>query len=204
MKQPDPADHFESVEEEMVRLAAEMSLMDDWDMDWNPHQLEEVQDKLQHYEDVVDEHLTTADNICDGYGEPLTDAQIKDIFGIADNSGGNGGGSGGRGRGQRDGASGGATPPLTNLDMRSSSGSPNPLVMRLSDSEANALGLMGLDEAESLRASITSAASGVERGVRSRRSKQARIKDSVATIRGKIRWFQKKIVHEIGNTHEVS
>lgn len=75
-------------DDEMVRLAAEMSLMDDTEMDFNPYDLEDTRKKIKKIENMVDEHL-----IADQVGtltspavtsDPISNAQIREIFAVTE------------------------------------------------------------------------------------------------------------------------
>jgi hypothetical protein len=68
------------VEEEMVKLAEEMSLMDEFDLKFNPDNLNDTKYRLRVYEDIVDEHLGIKDREDEDSGCPITDSQVRVLF----------------------------------------------------------------------------------------------------------------------------
>ena len=164
-------------EDEMIKLASEMSLMEDFDLDWDPYNLEDARDKIKLMEELVDESLLSdgqfpepQSNVVDS--EPISSAQIREIFALSDNSHSN------------------KTP---------------------GKSTPSALGGYNLngyrDSTDSLD-HFNPFLNGVETPVHlSRRpsalNKNGSNKETVLSIRWKLRWYQKKIVHQIQETHEV-
>lgn len=164
-------------EDEMIKLASEMSLMEDFDLDWDPYNLEDAREKIKLMEELVNESLLSdgqfpepQSNVVDS--EPISSAQIREIFALSDNSHSN------------------KTP---------------------GKSTPSALGGYNLngyrDSTDSLD-HFNPFFNGVETPVHlSRRpsalNKNGSNKETVLSIRWKLRWYQKKIVHQIQETHEV-
>lgn len=70
------------MEEEMVRLAEEMSLIDEFDLQFNPQNLGETKGRLKFYEDIVDEHLGLRDREGELFYPDgrVSDSQLKTLF----------------------------------------------------------------------------------------------------------------------------
>jgi hypothetical protein len=81
--------------EEELRLAEEMSFLDEYDLYWDPANLGETKDRVKMYEDIVDEQLLVTEpsfalnNRPSGIvskfsveddSVPLPDSQIRDLF----------------------------------------------------------------------------------------------------------------------------
>lgn len=69
-------------EEEMVKLAEEMSLLEECDLTWNSNNLDETKERLRAYEDIVDEHLGLREReyVEEDDGAPISDSQLKALF----------------------------------------------------------------------------------------------------------------------------
>ena len=152
----------EEYEEEMVRLASDISLMEESDLHWNPCNLDEGREKIKIIENIVDEHLISDNNInTDGVdSEPISSAQIRDIFGINDNKT----------------VQKGSLPQLSsnsNLRERDSTDS----------FDRYSMFSQGGCDTPSGRKEIS--------------------KDTIISIRWKLKWYQKHIVNQIEETHEV-
>ena len=67
-------------EEEMIRLAEEMSLLDEYKLTWDPRNLDDTKDRVKIYEEIVDGHY---DGLLQDMrsDSPLSEQQIRDIFG---------------------------------------------------------------------------------------------------------------------------
>lgn len=72
-------------DDETMRMAAELSLMED--MDFNPCNLEEAKRKIKQLEQLVDEHILadqidTSPKALDS--DPISTAQIREIFAVTE------------------------------------------------------------------------------------------------------------------------
>lgn len=77
------ADFVDMYEEEMVRLAAQISLMDEYDLDWDPRNLDLARDKIKLFEDIIDELVVRKDSAKTAGSvdpEPMTDSQVQELF----------------------------------------------------------------------------------------------------------------------------
>lgn len=182
----------DAYEEEMVRVVTEMSLMDDFDLEFDPSRLDIVADKLQLYQDLVDQHLTTADNIClNGFDEPISDAQIKDIFGIDTAA-----------PAYSTAADPAAAPPGDPGEADFVDGADG----ADDDLHGEELSLGGF-ESRGPTSELSAAARDVSHKRRLTSESLANsnnIQNLVTTIGGKLRWYQKKIVDQISGTTTVS
>lgn len=170
-------------EEEMIQLASNMSLADtfsedlDDELHWNPRNLDVTKETIRMLEEIVDEQFTaerlsleTGGYYLEDYGEPMTDSQIKDMFGVSH-------------------------------DRNQSVGSYN------SDSSTHS---QLLAAAAGFGAKVTPPAgpSPHHRELVNRRpsgrGREQKIKDTVQSISGKLKWYQNKIVQTIESTNEVS
>ena len=70
-------------EQEMIRLAEEISLLDEYQLTWDPSNLNDTKDRVKIYEEIVDGHLGLHDGILQDNrsGSPISDLQIREIFG---------------------------------------------------------------------------------------------------------------------------
>jgi hypothetical protein len=156
----------EAYEEDMVRLASEMSLMEDSDMDFDPYHLDEARDKIKQIESIVDEHLISdqADTTPDAVdSEPISSAQIREIFAVT--------------------------------EVRMSSKGSTPLLNQNSGSYRER------DSADSIFSAFSM---GQDTPLSGAKKKESMQKDTVISLRWKLQWYQKKVVHQIEETHEVS
>lgn len=69
--------------EEELRVAEEMSFLDEYDLFFDPTHLEDTKDRVKMYEDIVDEQLLILDTKGDDDNAPLRDSQIRDLFGFS-------------------------------------------------------------------------------------------------------------------------
>ena len=159
-------------EEEMIRLASEMSLMEDFELDWDPFNLEEAREKIKSIDELVEESLSTepfSEPVSSRVNsEPISSAQIRELFALTDN-------------------------PTTNKSNKTGTPVVSYNIQTYRDSTDS------LDRYSQF--------SGVETPHMSRRpsnvKKDAPSKDTILSIRWKLRWYQKKIVNQIEETHEV-
>lgn len=164
-------------EEEMIRLASEISLMDEGDLEWNPYNLEAARDKVKCIEDLVDEHLLAADHAFDSTplsvdSEPISNAQIRDIFALNDTKP----------------VARGSAPALNTANNYSN--------MAYRDSTDSLDRYSMYSHGQDTPVQLSRRPSGIRRDPAAR--------DTIASIRGKLRWYQKKIVGLIEESHDVS
>lgn len=69
--------------EEELRVAEEMSFLDEYDLYFDPTHLEDTKDRVKMYEDIVDEQLLILDTKTEDDNAPLRDSQIRDLFGFS-------------------------------------------------------------------------------------------------------------------------
>jgi hypothetical protein len=156
-----------SYDDEMMSLAAEMSLMEDAELDFDPHKLEDTREKIKDLEKLVDEHLIadqleSSPRVLDS--QPISSAQIREIFAV------------------------------TGVQMPSKGSTPQPgTSYNDRDSESLFSALSEGVPALSLREPTTTPAK-VKRPIQ---------KDTIASVTWKLKWYQKKLVHQIEQTHEV-
>lgn len=166
--------HYDdSYEEEMVRLAAEMSLMDVGDLEWDPYNLEAARDKVKNIEELVDEQLVAADNTFDStpaFSQPISNSQIRDIFALNDTM------------------PKGSSPAL-NTALQDS------LAFRDRDSTDSLDRYSLYSHGHETPVQLSRRPSGIRRDPGAR--------DTIASLKTKLRWYQKKIVGLIQETHEV-
>jgi hypothetical protein len=162
-------------EDEMVRFAAELSLMEDADLEWDPYNLESMNDKINQFEHVVDEHILTLDPKALDHltkkgklalsSEPISDAQINDIFGINRHSSG---------------GAASATPRLSNRDSADS---------------FDRLSLFSLNAFQDTPGPLNRQPSSM---------RNQTFKETAISIKHKIGWYQQKIIRQIEESQEVS
>jgi hypothetical protein len=63
--------------EEQLRLAEEMSFLDEYELYFDPAHLQDTKERVKRYEDIVNEQLVI---LSEDEGAPLADAQIRDLF----------------------------------------------------------------------------------------------------------------------------
>lgn len=175
-------------EEEMIRLASDMSLAEnfadeyDEELDWNPRNLDVTKETIRMFEEIVDEHITSERlsgenrNYFEDYGEPISDSQIKDIFLLNE---------------------------VAPSERNQSVGSYN------SDSSIHShLIAAATNNSFAPKPATSSPGMTFHRDLQNRRpsgrGREQKIKDTVQTISGKLKWYQNKIVQTIESTSEVS
>lgn len=166
-------------EDEMIKLASEMSLMEDFDLEWDAYNLEDGKEKIKQMEELVDESLLSADHFHEPLSNrvdstPISKAQILEIFALPDNN-------------------------------HTSAKTPGKSTTPTHGASYNLTGYR--DSTDSLDR-YSQFSQGVETPLHlSRRPsalrKDGASKDTVLSIRWKLRWYQKKIVDQIERTHEV-
>jgi hypothetical protein len=181
---------FDNYEEEMMRLASEISMvenlseLDDFDreLEWNPQNLDETEETIRIFEEIVDEHLICSENANyiessedEGFGEPLSAAQMKDIYMMNDNS--------------------------NDFDTQSNKSAASSYSDSFSP-RSSAFGSAVKSEAHS-RVNSTKKDQNFNRRP-SGRGRDQKIKDTVTTISSKLRWYQNKIAQTIESTSEVN
>jgi hypothetical protein len=62
--------------EEQIKMAEELSFLDEYELYWDPTHLEDTKDRVKRYENIVNEQLF----LMEDEGAPLADAQIRDLF----------------------------------------------------------------------------------------------------------------------------
>lgn len=157
----------EAYEEDMVRLASEMSLMEDADMDFDPYNLEDARDRIKQIETIVDEHLISdqVDTTTDALdSEPISNAQIREIFAVT--------------------------------EVRLSSKGSTP--------QLNNSGAQSYRERDSTDSIFSAFSLGPDTPLSGGKKKEQMQKDTVISLRWKLQWYQKKVVQQIEDTHEVS
>lgn len=168
-------------EDEMIKLASEMSLMEDFDLEWDAYNLEDGREKIKQMEELVDESLLSADHFHEPPNNrvdstPISKAQILDIFALSNSS-------------------------TTNTSTKTPGKSTTPT--------GASYNLTGYRDSTDSLDRYSQFSQGVETPVHlSRRPSALRKdgtsnKDTVLSIRWKLRWYQKKIVDQIERTHEV-
>lgn len=170
--------HMEEMyyEDEMVRLASEISLMDDLDFEWDPCNHEEARYKISYFEEIVDEHLAMTENFfdnCGVSGDPISEARIKDIFSVTESN-------------------------LNEIDCREKLVQ-NPSVMSIS-SLRGSNSTENMDKFSQYRENYDN--SHLSR-LTFASKKERSVGDTITTIRAKLRWYQKKIVQQIESSNEV-
>lgn len=70
-------------EEEMIRLAEEMSLLDEYNLSWDPRNLDDTKDRVKIYEEIVDGHLGVNEDVLQDFSSssPISELQIREMFG---------------------------------------------------------------------------------------------------------------------------
>lgn len=218
------SNEFDDYEEEMIRLASEISLVEtiahendfEDDFGWGPTTLIETEEEIRQIEEFVDEHLTGCESVHDfndeddnnnifdreshSFGDPLSNDLIADIFHVQKKV-----------PLSKKGASPGNTPRVMFDDGSHSfrsestdfasprstfSGFPNtPRTPAAYDAkpQTSSSSLVAREDAniDSHRGSTG-------------RDRDQQIKDTVATISGKLKWYQNKIAQTIETTNEVS
>lgn len=71
--------------DEMVRLAEEISLLDEFNLHWNPNNLDEVFHQVSLFEQKLNDLMGVGDSIKEIDQQPLSDAHIKELFGVDTN-----------------------------------------------------------------------------------------------------------------------
>lgn len=72
----------ESFEDEMIRLAEEMSLLDEFNLHWNPSNLDEVFHQIGSFEQKINDLMGMSDINREIEQQPLSDVHIKELFGL--------------------------------------------------------------------------------------------------------------------------
>lgn len=66
-------------EEQMIRLAEQMSLQVEYNLHWNPNNLGEIHDQLTSFEHTINDHLGMNDSLRD-IDQPISDYQMRALF----------------------------------------------------------------------------------------------------------------------------
>ncbi|KAJ1444152.1 hypothetical protein B484DRAFT_388928, partial [Ochromonadaceae sp. CCMP2298] len=155
-------------EEEMIRLASEISLMDDNDLEWDPDRLDDVVDKVKYFEEILDEHIFAGDinQPVDllSKDQPMTDAQLYELFGskrVPDES-----------------------IPRPGYSPTDSIGFPY---------QRDSSDLSGQKSSGGSSWGVTEQRGPVPVSEAAPRSVSAKSRETVAGIRGKLKWFQQKV-----------
>lgn len=173
--------------EEQLRLAEEMSFIDEYELTWDPTDLSDTKDRVKRYEDIVNEQLFILDKfiIEEDETQPIPDSQIKDLFfqSLDSNDPSSTGGGGAR----------------------------NSHKLSLSDDSHHnhhhihhrgSGGEIQLDYSPTF--SERRSGSGLNAANNSTSNKEMKLKETVDSIRRSLRWYQNKIVKQIESTSEVS